>query len=74
MSQRVARDPLAHPGYATLVQKGVAGPLIQAAFDANSERSPVDKVFDNFGQTYRDWQLRDRGFCTVMIARRGQWR
>jgi hypothetical protein len=54
---------IATPGISTVMYtgQGIAGSLIQAAVDSNSERSPVDKVFDNFGQTYRDWLLRDRG-------------
>jgi hypothetical protein len=60
---RTGATIIATPGVSTIMHtgQGVAGTLIQAAFDANSERSAVDKVFDNFGQTYRDWLLRDRG-------------
>jgi hypothetical protein len=51
---------IATPGLSTSMYtgQGVGGTLIQAAVDQNSERSPVDKVFDDFGNTYRDWLLR----------------
>jgi hypothetical protein len=51
---------IAHPGLSTSMYtgQGVGGALIQAAVDQNSDRSPVDKVFDDFGNTYRDWLLR----------------
>jgi hypothetical protein len=44
---------IATPRVSTIMHtgQGVAGTLMQAVVDSNSERSPVDKVFDNFGQT-----------------------
>ena len=54
---------IATPGVSTVLPAGhaITGTLVQAIVDSNSERSPVDRVFDSFGLTYRDWLLRDRG-------------
>lgn len=51
---------IATPGLSTSMYtgQGIGGALIQAAVDQNSEHSAVDKVFDDFGNTYRDWLLR----------------
>ena len=40
------------------VPGGLAGVAIQAAIDNASERSPADKVADQYGENYRNWLLR----------------
>jgi hypothetical protein len=40
------------------VPGGLAGVAIQAAIDSASERSPADKVADQYGENYRNWLLR----------------
>jgi len=40
------------------VPGGLAGVAIQAAIDNASERSPAEKVADQYGDTYRNWLLR----------------
>jgi hypothetical protein len=40
------------------VPGGLAGVAIQAAIDHASERSPADKVADQYGENYRKWLLR----------------
>jgi hypothetical protein len=40
------------------VPGGLAGVAIQAAIDSASERSPADKLADQYGENYRNWLLR----------------
>jgi hypothetical protein len=40
------------------VPGGLAGVAIQAAIDSASERSPADKIADQYGENYRTWLLR----------------
>jgi hypothetical protein len=48
---------LDHPRLSTqrATGQGIGGTLVQAAIDNNSERTAVEKVFDGYGETYRDW-------------------
>jgi hypothetical protein len=41
-----------------VVGNGIVGTAVQAAIDSASERSPADKLADQYGENYRNWLLR----------------
>jgi hypothetical protein len=41
-----------------VVGNGVLGTAVQAAIDSASERSPAEKLADQYGENYRAWLLR----------------
>ena len=41
-----------------VVGNGIVGTAVQAAIDSASERTPAEKLADQYGQQYRDWLLR----------------
>ena len=41
-----------------VVGNGIVGTAVQAAIDSASDRTPAEKLADQYGQQYRAWLLR----------------